>query len=583
MKQRLVSIFSLLLLIVFIAFIAGCNSGSSSKFPTSTGNADDGTGSDGTDGTDGSGDGTPTPMEVQIGGIIDGSFVEGQLASSVSEGAIISNRTQVEIYASLINPDGTAYTTPVDITFSSEFSDEGSATISEVATTVDGTATAVYQAGAREGQDTITATAEIDGVTITAIMTLMIENNMATHINFISATPEIIALKNTGGPGRSETSTLVFEVVDEYGDPIANQTVDFKLSTTVGGLTLTNESAVSNDSGLVTTTVNAGTVSTHIRVHATLKDSDPIVSIVSDELIISTGLPDQDSISIAVEFQNPEGLRYNNVEVPVIFQAADHFNNFVPDGTVVYFTTELGSIDDSCVLEDGVCEVLWKSGNPRQSYCDQHSPGCISYLSTILAFLVGEESFVDFNGNGVFDEGDTYTDTSEPFRDDNDNAIHNTWEPWWDFNNNGQWDGVNFIYNGSLCSESAEAASLCSTDLIYAQEDIQIVLSDSFAIIKFSKSSLDLRGGDSGTVNITISDLNGNAMPYGSKVEVSTTNGKIVGEAGFEFPSTLGPVSFSVTLIPDDEDKTTFGVLIVKVTTPFNNISSAQIGVLDDA
>ena len=90
-----------------------------------------------------------------------------------------------------------------------------------------------------------------------------------TSIDFISATPQSIALKGTGGPARSETSVLVFMVVDEYGDPLPDLTVDFELSTEIGGLLLSNSSAVSDSEGLVQTTVNAGNVSTHVRVRAT--------------------------------------------------------------------------------------------------------------------------------------------------------------------------------------------------------------------------------------------------------------------------------------------------------------------------
>ncbi|MGD8846473.1 MAG: hypothetical protein PVI54_13220, partial [Desulfobacteraceae bacterium] len=72
----------------------------------------------------------------------------------------------------------------------------------------------------------------------------------AFGIDFVSATPEMIALKNTGGPARSETAILVFKVVDDGGDPLAGQTVNFELSTTIGGLSLSNASDISDAAGL---------------------------------------------------------------------------------------------------------------------------------------------------------------------------------------------------------------------------------------------------------------------------------------------------------------------------------------------
>ena len=397
-----------------------------------------------------------------------------------------------------------------------------------------------------------------------------------TSIDFISATPQSIALKGTGGPARSETSVLVFRVVDEYGDPVPDLTVDFELSTEIGGLLLSNSSAVSDSEGLVQTTVNAGNVSTHVRVRATLADSDPLITVVSDELLASTGLPDQNSISLGVETLNPEAWNYVNEEVPVVFQAADHFNNFVPDGTVIYFTTEGGSIDDSGTTTDGVCEVTWRSGNPRHGRV------------TILAFCIGEESFIDCNGNGFFDEEDWFesdTDLAEPFRDDNASGDFDYGEPWWDYNDNMEFDGEgNGIYNGTLCSDAAEDLGLCTTELVYVQKSfISLVMSGSWAYISFSPTSVDLRGGISQTVLVSIGDLNDNPMPMDTEIEFTTTNGTIVGDTSFKVPNTNqpGPLEYEV-LVEPTEDERTSGELQVKVTTPHGHVTTESIDVYDD-
>jgi hypothetical protein len=407
-------------------------------------------------------------------------------------------------------------------------------------------------------------------------------------IDFVSATPEMIALKNTGGPARSETAILVFKVVDDYGDPLAEQTVNFELSTSIGGVSLSNASDISDAAGLVQTTVRAGTVSTHIRVHATLAGSNPLITVTSDELVVSTGLPDQNSISIAAEMFNPEGLQYNNEEVKIIFQAADYFNNFVPDGSMVYFTTELGSIDESCELEDGVCEVIWRSGNPRTSYCDDLNPPCSQYWSTVTAFLVGEESFTDVNGNGYYDPEDIFdeaSDRAEPYRDDNENGQRDFWEPWWDYDADGVHDGEpNGIYNGSLCSTEAQGQGLCTTELVYVQDRyLIIVLSGSFADITFTPSVVNLVGaGASQTVNILIADQNGNPMPADSEVKLSINNGELLGDDTFTVPSTIFPTTLQVVIVPSPDDGTT-GFLTVKVTTPNGNISSNLIQINDDS
>ena len=403
--------------------------------------------------------------------------------------------------------------------------------------------------------------------------------NGAGSINFISATPQTIALKGTGGPARSETSIVVFMVVDEYGDPAPDQTVEFELSTAIGGLSLSNSSAVSNSEGMAQTTVNAGNVSTHVRIHAALAHSDPLITVVSDELLVSTGLPDQNSMTLGAETFNPEAWHYVNVEVPIVLQAGDHFNNYVPDGTVIYFTTEGGSIDDSSTTTDGDCEVMWRTGKPRPD------DGGV----TILAFCIGEESFADYNGNGFFDKEDSFdlaTDLAEPFRDDNDSGDYDYGEPWWDYNNNGEFNGVpNGIYNGTLCSDTAEALGLCTTELVYVQRSIRLVMSGSFAEnIIFSPDPVDLRGGTSQTVSVSVGDLNNNPMPMGTEIEFTTTNGELVGDTSFIVPnnSRLEPLVYHVLLAPSEDDRTS-GTLQIKVTTPKENISTGYVEVLDDS
>ncbi|WP_419661461.1 hypothetical protein Dvar_18930 [Desulfosarcina variabilis str. Montpellier] len=535
-------------IVLFAILFTACGGGGDSDYSTNDSNPP----------------GTSTSVEpsgIRIGCIVNDVFYSGQLSLSIDGNQVLSPGGSLSVNAVIVDEAENPYSTPVEVTFSSSFSDAGLAEIEETQTTVDGEASAVYRAAGGVGTDTITATAVINGTTLTATTTLEVAGNTAIHINFVSASNLFLALKNTGGPARSETSTLTFEVVDNTGTPVVGQTVDFGLSTAVGSLFLSAASDISDASGLVHTTVNAGTVSTEVKVHATLSDSDPLVTVVSDTLIVSTGLADQNSISIGVESFNPEAWAYNNVEVEVTFQAADHFNNFVPDGTVVYFTTELGSIDDSCELEDGVCTVIWRSGNPRTSYCEQNG-GCQPALSTVTAFLIGEESFTDFTGNGYYDEGDYFdeaTDRTEPFRDDNDNGSYDTFEPWWDYNSDGSYDSnPNGIYNGSLCSDEAESSGDCSKELVYVQASTNIVMSGSFADT-FTLAAVQ------GGVSITIADVNDNPMPEGSNIEIfnAADDSSVV---SYEIPSTISDTDYFVRL-------TTAGSYYGVVTTPFGNVT----------
>ncbi|MBI5067842.1 MAG: hypothetical protein HZB56_06340 [Deltaproteobacteria bacterium] len=62
-------------------------------------------------------------------------------------------------------------------------------------------------------------------------------------------------------------------------------------------------------------------------------------------------------------------------------------------------------------------------------------------LVTIIATALGEEGFVDLNGNGQFDAGEPFIDMGEPYVDDNDNGRWDLGETFIDTNGNGTYDG----------------------------------------------------------------------------------------------------------------------------------------------
>jgi hypothetical protein len=290
--------------------------------------------------------------------------------------------------------------------------------------------------------------------------------------------------------------------------------------------------------------------------------------VVSDELAVSTGLPDQDSISLGAEVLNPEAWHHNNVPDPIIFQAADLFNNFVPDGTVVYFTTEGGSIIASSVIKDGVCEVLWRSGNPRPD----------NAIFTILAFCIGEESFNDRNGNGIFDEDDLFnenTDLAEPFLDANENRDYDYGEWFWDYNANGEFDGEpNGKYNGSLCSDDEQ---LCTKELVYVQASISLIMSGSYA--EYITITPDPIVSD--RIIISVSDLHGHPMPYDTSIEVKIYEGKFKGNlesVQFTVPNTNSPgLGFGTTdftaRLNEGSSRSPFNFQVT-VTTPLGHVTT---------
>jgi len=253
-------------------------------------------------------------------------------------------------------------TETVEVTFSSGCSGLTPATakIDSPVATIAGIAQSTYLAQGCEGSDIITATANTGGSLLSATGNVIVESAATGSIEFITATPENISLKGVGG---AESSIIVFKVLDENGNPVANKDVNFSLNTEVGGITLSPTSAKTDSNGLVQTVINSGTVHTSVRVRADLASES--IFTQSNLLVISTGIPDQDSFSLSTSVFNPEAWNIDGTEVTITARLADAFNNPAPDGTAVAFTTEGGAIEDSCVTTKGVCSVIWTSQNVR--------------------------------------------------------------------------------------------------------------------------------------------------------------------------------------------------------------------------
>jgi len=515
-------------------------------------------------------------VDIRMGAFINGTFVENEMLLSIASGVQLAPGSTATITVSLVDSSDNLYTTPVDISFYSDCSNAGLAELDGTVTTINGSATATYRAKGCVGTDTITATAVTSGNSLVATGTIDVAAAAVGSIGFVSATPENIALSGTGGAGRSETSSVVFKVTDENGNPASSVDVDFSLTTAIGGIELEVTNAISDSNGLVQTVLNSGNVPTHVRVNATVTGSSPLITTVSDQLVISTGLPDQNSFSISAEVLNPEAWNYDGVEVEITIRTADHFNNPVPNGTTIYFTTEGGSIDPFCQTTDGGCSVTWRSQAPRPS-----SDGRI----TILATSIGEESFIDENGDGLFNSTDSLlTDLPEAYRDEDEDGIFDSGiEEFFDFDKDLSYDIADGKYNGTLCSAAAEAAGDCTKDFVHVRDSIVLVMSGSTAYISFSQASIDFTLGTIQTVFITIQDLHGQPMPADTEISLKSGVGEVGGNASFDIPSTNinGPLVYGVALIGPTPPTGKAGVFEVNVTTPKGLIGWAYIPVQD--
>ena len=435
---------------------------------------------------------------------------------------------------------------------------------------------------------------------------------------------------------QQESSAVIFKVVDRNGSPVQGVNVNFSLTTEVGGLTVSPDSALSASDGTVGVTVFSGDVSTVVRVIASTAADDGTneqVATVSNVLTVTTGLPDQDSISLSVDggFVVENGMTMDGIERVLTVKMGDTFNNLAPNGTAAVFTTEYGNIDPSCetgikngirlpptpLPQEGECSVLWTSGNPRGPTLEENHSGlktiystgykCPSHngnsgpcpddlgytrggRSTILVTAIGQESFVDANGNGIMDqdEQDRFANLPEAFLDHNEDGAYTpdldtcqgsgsespqcvagSEEDFRDFNSNLAYDLNDdpAVYNGLLCPPEGDGV-WCSRGLVNVRDDIVLTLSyaTTWDIILVRESNGKVSSGTTEGVPYIayISDAFNSMPPEGSTVSISTGGGcELISEPEFTVPNSYYQGAFGVSVQTDGDGSS--GTLTVKL------------------
>lgn len=426
--------------------------------------------------------------------------------------------------------DGSSPFAPVQsVTFTSPCATAGKAAISSPVNTVAGVATTSYMDKGCGTKDTITASTTLGGVVSTINADLTVLGAVAGQISFVSALPQNIAMKGTGGPGRQESSVVTFKVMDRNGNPVAGTALDFALfgvttSAGTGGITITPFSAISGADGLASTTIASGIVNTPIRITAAVRGSMPLLTTLSDQLVISTGIPDQNSFSLSTAIYNVEAANYDgcnsSVGSRVRVSLADHFNNPVPDGTSVSFTVEGGTIGASCrtgYLDTQLANGSVMNQDPLGSGKGLHGECSVSFCGsnprvadgrvTILAYALGEESYQENSALqdsiNRYDLGELFEDLCEPYR--NDAAISDLManttlrdsklsgcpipapaEPYIDTNGNGRFDAKgDGLYNGVLDVDPATGQTRANNRLstVHVRRSLVQVMSSSNAAI----------------------------------------------------------------------------------------------------
>lgn len=563
-----------------------------------------------------------TAPGLRLGHFDGNAFIENEIG--VNPSGNLAYRGSAELVIDIVDEDGNRVDSTESVVITSDCLATGDSTLEPASPleTSTGSVRTTYTASRCSGTDELTAT--LDGGDGVAFAAINIGSPQANSLTFVSAEPNLIVLKGTGGgPNRQESAVVTFQVIDGDNNPLPDVEVDFSLTTEIGGLGLTPQSAISDEEGLVEVTVRSGDVATVVRVIATVAggDGSGSQSTVSDVLTVSTGLPDQNSISLSVEggFVVENGFTMDGIERNITVRMADKFNNPVPDGTSAVFTTEYGAIDPSCETgmrngervtnttpRTGECTVLWTSGEPRyptldrnlnsirtidnpEGYdCPSHNGStgpCPDDLgpvrggrSTILVTAIGEESFIDRNGNGVMDEDeqDLFSNMPEAFIDHNEDGIFNPAaancensnslacvsgfeETFVDFNNDNRYNSNKFParYNGLLCPVEGDGI-WCSRDLINVRDQTVLILSYDdgsgwdFLLTRNERVEQETREGSEYTVYV--SDIFNNKPAAGSTIRVEAGGGcEIISETSFTVPASASYGAFGFPLVTDGD------------------------------
>ena len=559
----------------------------------------------------------------KLGYFDDGTFVEGTIQIEPAEQ--LSPTGTAALTLAVVDQNDQRTTNPETVRLTSDCLFSNLSELDPVSpVTFTSQVTIFYTAKGCSGPDEITATLASTGAT--AVATIDIAPLEAESISFIEAKPTIIGLRETGNiSGLPEKATVSFLVSDLDGNPIRDARVNFSLSTYVGGTALScrgedicdfpssddqalGRSLASTDrtdlAGIAVAELLSGYVATPVRVSAyiDLNENDRRDAnepqTTTTQLVITTGLPDQDSISLSASALNIEGaFTTDGLTADITVRMADKYNNPAPDNTQAVFTTEFGSIVGSCLTTNGACTVTWTSQDPRlPAYADpitisgkrwisgdswdydcrshrENSGPCPDDIaaprvnrpgfarggrSTILVTTIGEESFVDSNGNGLYDQGEFWTNLPEAFRDDNEDGVHTPSqrkdcddpildddvckagfdEDFVDFNTNGVYDLndrpkaaaesslPDGLYNGVLCPDSLDGAGVCSRELLNVRDSLVLVMGFSDASDyqlmairnKASAQNEPSRLDDDESYIIYIADHFNNPPPAGSTI-----------------------------------------------------------------
>lgn len=472
-------------------------------------------------------------------------------STSLPADGITSTRVVAYVYDSAGNPvvDGTR------VTFTADIGD-----ITPIAQTNSGQAVAQFSSSVT-GIATITASAGA----VLAELTIQLRPGAANSI-LLSYDPKTLGVKDSG---RNQTITITAEVIDSKNNPAIDGTlVTFSIfSSPRGGESLSSTEPIPTLNGRAQVSLNSGIRSGSVRILAEVTDDlgvpiVPDVRAVSTEIIIFAGPPYIEDVNdrrtshltVGVSPLNIRGWDIVNNIATVTALVGDKYNNPVPPGTAVYFTTTGGVIFTEAYTDEfGVATVTIHTGQPL--------PDVIRFYNTSFVSFDPNESHANFTLPTNVIPG--------PIPDFDLGEVLNS------VGSLGENDGITRILavTEGVDADSISARTWAVTGLVF---------SGAITTFDIQVSSTNLAPGQSAAIDFKIYDINGNPIVGGSEISILANSGElswvnlVTGDPGI----THYQVLLTNDLDPNDPDsvpKTTTVTIVVNSDNGRRSRSSVPI------
>ncbi len=399
-------------------------------------------------------------------------------SSSILADGVTTTLVRAYVYDAAGNPveDGTPVSFTTDLgNITSRSQTQGGVAVASFSGTKTGVATIVASAGGAQGQTTV-----------------VLRPGPPNSV-LLSFDPKSVGVKDSG---RNQTLQITATVLDSRNNTVADGTyVRFEIVASPGGdESLSTYDPVPTVNGQAQVSFTAGTKSGPVRVRAIVTDSQgvpiqPEVRSTATEFLIYAGPPYIENIyavstshlSVGSKPINVYGWGVVNNTVDIVVVVGDKYNNPVPPGTAVYFTTTGGVISTYTGFTDdeGVAHVTLHTGQPYPTVTRFYNTFNDPNLNSIIPGPAP-----DFDGDG--------------------------WE------NDGIARVLAVTEGVDAEGRPAKVWSVCS-----------VVFSGPITRFEVTVDRDTLYPGESALISIVVHDENGNPIVPGSKISAEAAAGKL--------------------------------------------------------